>query len=150
MRARSFLHAQRIGALLEALLAYFADVRISSATHYRDIAVLIPELVHAMEVPKDVPETVHKLAAVTFVQTVDFAALCVLCPLLVRGFAERNVGIKRLCAKITENMTKLVDNPEDIAPFLPKLLPILEQAKVRISFAFSCSTGGVCACFVTA
>lgn len=63
-------------------------------------------------------------------QTVNFAALSVMSPLLVRGLGERATATKRQCARIIENMTKLVDEPQDVAPFLPKLLPLLEVAKV--------------------
>jgi hypothetical protein len=45
-------------------------------------------------------------------------------PLLVRGLRQDNTtAIKRKAAVIIENMAKLVDNPLDAVPFLPKLLP---------------------------
>ena len=45
-------------------------------------------------------------------------------PLLVRGLRQDNTtAIKRKAALIIENMAKLVDNPLDAVPFLPKLLP---------------------------
>jgi hypothetical protein len=51
-------------------------------------------------------------------------------PAQVRGLGERATATKRQCARIIENMSKLVDEPTDVAPFLPKLLPLLEIAKV--------------------
>lgn len=53
--------------------------------------------------------------------------------LQVRGLGERAIATKRQCARIIENMSKLVDEPSDVAPFLPKLLPLLEIAKVYIT-----------------
>lgn len=45
-------------------------------------------------------------------------------PLLVRGLRQDNpTAIKRKACLIIENMAKLVDNPLDAVPFLPKLLP---------------------------
>lgn len=45
-------------------------------------------------------------------------------PLLVRGLRQDNTtAIKRKTALIIDNMAKLVDNPLDAVPFLPKLLP---------------------------
>jgi hypothetical protein len=42
----------------------------------------------------------------------------------VRGLRQDNTtAIKRRAAVIIENMAKLVDNPLDAVPFLPKLLP---------------------------
>eukprot|EP01137_Pigoraptor_chileana_P035058 Opistho-2@28520 len=104
-----------------------------NAVDNRDIKPFIPNLLHSIENPKDVPETVHKLSATTFVQSVTFAALSVIAPLLVRGLVERSTATKRQCARIIENMTKLVDHSYDVAPFLPKLLPLLESAKNEVS-----------------
>merc|ERR1719199_2406433 len=47
-------------------------------------------------------------------------------PLLLRGLREKNTATKRQSAVIINNMSKLVDNPVDAAPFLPLLLPALE------------------------
>ena len=62
-----------------------------------DIKGFIPALVSTIVNPEEVPETVHLLAATTFVQTVDSAAMSIVEPLLVRAFAERSTAIKRLC-----------------------------------------------------
>ena len=121
-----------------------AQAPITLALACSDIKPFIPNLIHAIENPKDVIETVHKLAGTTFVQTVDYAALSIMSPLLVRGLAERSTATKRQCARIIENMTKLVDVPSDVAPFLPKLLPILEAAKVRLVFFFVALYYGAC------
>ena len=40
----------------------------------------------------------------------------------------RSTATKRMCAVIINNMSKLVEDPEDAAPFLPKLMPALEKA----------------------
>lgn len=109
----------------------FLNARFSFLSYaHRDIKPFIPNLIRSIETPKEVPEIVHLLSATTFVQTVNFAALSVMSPLLVRGLGERATATKRQCARIIENMTKLVDEPQDVAPFLPKLLPLLEVAKV--------------------
>ena len=47
-------------------------------------------------------------------------------PLLSRGLNERETGIKRKSAVIIDNMCKLVEDPQVIAPFLGKLLPGLK------------------------
>ncbi len=78
-------------------------------------------------------ETVYKLASAVFVQTVDGSSLSVISPVLVRGFAERVTAIKRACVRIVEEMATLVKDPRDVAPFLPKLLPLLESAKDSVS-----------------
>jgi len=46
-------------------------------------------------------------------------------PLLLRGLREKTTATKRQSAVIIDNMSKLVDDPLDAAPFLPLLLPAL-------------------------
>jgi elongation factor 3 len=78
----------------------------------RDIEVFIPVLVNCLQNPANVPDTVHKLASTTFVQTVEAPTLSIMVPLLVRGLRSDNTtAIKRKAAVIIENMAKLVDNP---------------------------------------
>jgi elongation factor 3 len=48
-------------------------------------------------------------------------------PLLDRGLAERDTAIKRKTAVIVDNMCKLVDDPNVVAPFLPKMMPGLQK-----------------------
>jgi elongation factor 3 len=92
----------------------------------KDIEQFIPALVSSIARPIEVPETVHKLSATTFVQTVTAPTLSIMVPLLNRGLRERAPAIKRKSAVITENMSKLIDDPLHAVPFLPKLLPALE------------------------
>lgn len=91
-----------------------------AAVGNRDIEKFVPALIAAMANPTEVPETVHKLSATTFVQAVEAPALSIMVPLLVRGLRERQTAIKRKSAVIIDNMSKLVDNPADAAVFLPR------------------------------
>ncbi len=94
----------------------------------RDIEPFIPILVNCMLNPSTVPDCIHKLASTTFVQTVEAPTLSIMVPLLVRGLRhDMSTAIKRKTALIIENMAKLVDNPLDAVPFLPRLLPGLEK-----------------------
>ena len=56
-----------------------------------------------------------------------------MCPLLKRGFDEPTTATKRNCARIVENMSKLVDDPYEVEPFVPLLLPQLARAKEEVS-----------------
>jgi len=90
----------------------------------KDIDHVLPALVSAAIRPSEVPETVHKLSATTFVQSVDSATLSIVVPLLARALSQRGeTALKRQVALIITNMAKLVDDPTDAAPFLPNLLP---------------------------
>eukprot|EP00475_Leptophrys_vorax_P006216 TRINITY_DN13820_c0_g1_i3.p1 TRINITY_DN13820_c0_g1~~TRINITY_DN13820_c0_g1_i3.p1 ORF type:complete len:982 (-),score=143.49 TRINITY_DN13820_c0_g1_i3:995-3877(-) len=106
--------------------AYDAMTESCAAIGNRDIEQFIPALVSSIARPVEVPETVHKLSATTFVQAVTAPMLSIMVPLLNRGLRERTPAIKRKSAIITENMSKLIDDPLAAVPFLPKLLPALE------------------------
>lgn len=98
-----------------------------------DLAPFIPQLIKAIAEPETVEECIYALAATTFVQAVKAPALSITVPLLERGFKERKVATIRQCAKITENLAKLVADPMDVAPFLPVLGPALNKAKTDVS-----------------
>ncbi|AAS50338.2 AAL028Wp [Eremothecium gossypii ATCC 10895] len=93
----------------------------------KDIERFIPELIQCIADPSQVSETVHLLGATTFVAEVTPATLSIMVPLLNRGLAERETSIKRKAAVIIDNMCKLVEDPQVVAPFLEKLLPGLKN-----------------------
>ncbi|EKJ67699.1 hypothetical protein HYE68_002302 [Fusarium pseudograminearum] len=93
----------------------------------KDIERFIPELIKCIAKPENVPETVHLLGATTFVTEVQEPTLALMVPLLDRGLAERDTAIKRKTAVIVDNMCKLVDDPNVVAPFLPKMMPGLQK-----------------------
>ena len=92
----------------------------------KDIEKFIPQLISCIAKPTEVPETVHLLGATTFVSEVTMATLSIMAPLLSRGLAERDTAIKRKAAVIVDNMCKLVEDPQIVAPFMDKLLPGLK------------------------
>jgi elongation factor 3 len=92
-----------------------------------DLRPFIPQLVATIEQPNEVPETVYKLAATTFVTTVEAPSLAIMAPILQRGLAEASQAILRQTAVIIDNMCKLVEDPIHAEQFLPKLLPGLNR-----------------------
>jgi elongation factor 3 len=92
-----------------------------------DLHPFIPQLVKTIEVPSEVPETVYKLAATTFVTTVEAPSLAIMAPILGRGLNESAQAILRQTAVIIDNMCKLVEDPVHAEQFLPKLLPGLNR-----------------------
>ena len=106
---------------------------ICNSLDNKDVEPFVPQLIACIEDPEKVMETVHQLSSTTFVQSVTAPALSLMAPLLTRGFAEKKESTIRLCSRIVENMSKLVDAPLDAAPFLPQLLPCLAAAKENLS-----------------
>jgi len=99
----------------------------------RDIEHMTGKILTAITKPKEVPEIMHQMAGVTFVQSVESPALAMVVPLLLRGLREKSIATKRQAAVIIDNMSKLVDDPISAAPFLPLLLPALETNATSIA-----------------
>lgn len=70
-------------------------------------------------------------------QTVTSSTLSVLVPLLLRGLKERTTLDKRRTVVVIENMSKLVKDAVDAAPFIPQLLPGAFAPFLFPSFPFS-------------
>ncbi|KOS22658.1 Elongation factor 3 [Escovopsis weberi] len=107
--------------------AYQTMERLCQLIVNKDIERFIPELIKCIAKPENVPETVHLLGATTFVTEVQEPTLALMIPVLDRGLAERETAIKRKSAVIVDNMCKLVDDPNTVAPFLPKMMPALQK-----------------------
>ncbi|CAG5154094.1 uncharacterized protein ALTATR162_LOCUS3462 [Alternaria atra] len=107
--------------------AYGTMETLCSLISNKDIERFIPELIKCIAKPENVPETVHLLGATTFVTDVHEPTLAIMVPLLERGLVERETAIKRKSAVIIDNMCKLVEDPQIVAAFLPRLMPALEK-----------------------
>jgi len=101
--------------------------KLCSLISNNDINRFIPELINCIAKPEKVPDTVHLLGATVFVENVQAPTLSIMVPLLERGLADRDTTIKRKAAVIVDNMCKLVEDPQIVAPFLPKLMPNLQK-----------------------
>lgn len=106
---------------------YLYREKLCTLISNRDIEKFIPQLIKCIANPDFVPETVHLLGATTFVTQVEQPTLALMVPLLDRGLQERETAIKRKAAVIVDNMCKLVDDPNIVNPFLPKMFPALQK-----------------------
>ena len=107
--------------------------RLCHTIDNRDVEPFISAMVEATIDHEKTDECVQKLASTTFVQTVTAAPLALISPILLLGFRARTTATKRMSAVIVNNMSKLVEDPEDAAPFLPNLLPAVSKASDQIS-----------------
>lgn len=131
-----------IPVLSEAMWDTKKDVKVAASetitkstetVENKDIEKFIPQLIACIATPTLVTETVHLLGATTFVAEVTPATLSIMVPLLARGLAERDTSIKRKAAVIIDNMCKLVEDPQVVAPFLGELLPGLKTNSITIA-----------------
>jgi len=107
--------------------AYSTMEKVCGLIVNKDIERFIPEPIKCIAKPENVAETIHLLGATTFVTDVTSPTLAIMVPLLDRGLVERETAIKRKTAVIVDNMCKLVEDPQLVAPFLPKMLPGLNK-----------------------
>jgi len=114
-----------------AIAALFA---VCHTNENPDVKPAIPAVVHAMSKPADTYKAVEELMATTFVATVDASTLSILCPILSRGLKEKNAIRKRSCCVVIENMSRLVDSPNAVAPFGPLLVPELKKVVENVQF----------------
>lgn len=70
------------------------------------------------------------LLETTFVNVVDAPSLALIVPVLIRGLREPKADMKKKAAKIAGNMSALVADPKDMAPYIPMLVPELKKALV--------------------
>jgi elongation factor 3 len=94
----------------------------------RDLEPFVDALIAALKDREQTEETVQKLGGIVFVQTVEGSALAVVIPLMLAGFRQPKAMIKRMCARIVSNMSKLVEDPLEAKPFLGELIPSLFDA----------------------
>lgn len=107
--------------------AYKTMEQLCALISNKDIEKFIPAVIKCIAKPEEVAETVHLLGATTFVTEVQEPTLALMVPLLDRGLALSDTAIKRKSAVIVDNMCKLVDDPNVVAPFLPKMMPGLQK-----------------------
>ena len=106
---------------------------LSKIIENKDLAPIVEDICRVLTQPKEIPEFMHIIAGTVFVQTVQSPALAFLVPLLGRGLKVNDTSVKRAVSTIIVNMSKLVENPVEAAPFLPELLPLMVLAAETIA-----------------
>lgn len=120
--------AQVTKAAASALLA------ICKTCQNPDVLPAIPAVVSAICKPADTYKAVDELMATTFVAPVDAPTLSILCPVLARALKEKLALRKRAACLVIKNMSRLVESPEDVAPFGPLLVPELLKVSENVQF----------------
>eukprot|EP00439_Symbiodinium_sp_Y106_P059383 s2085_g8.t1 len=106
---------------------------ICGCTGNKDLEPFLPAVVDAASSIDKTHACVEKLAGCIFVQNVEAPALAVTMPVLTRGLNDKNEEVKRTCCQIVDNMCKLVEDPAEVLPLMPKLEPLVKSATEKIS-----------------
>ena len=86
-------------------------------------------IVETLANPQKVPDCIKTLASVTFVAEVTEPALSLVVPIIDKSLKMSSSSQEQLrqTVKITENLTRLVNNKREIEKYVPVLLPSLRQ-----------------------
>merc|ERR1712139_703081 len=66
-------------------------------------------------------------------QNVEAPALACTLPVLARGLNDKSEEVKRTCCLIVDNMCKVVEDPSEVTPVMPRLEPLVKSAVEMIS-----------------
>merc|ERR1719158_1164130 len=106
---------------------------ICGCTGNKDLEPFLPSVIEAAQSINDTHACVKKLAGCIFVQNVETPALASMLPVLSRGLSDKSEEVKRTCCLIVDNMCKVVDDPAEVAPVMPRLEPLVKSAVEMIS-----------------
>jgi len=106
---------------------------ICNCTGNRDLEPFLPFVVEAAGSISNTHACVEKLAGCIFVQNVEAPALAATLPVLSRGLNDKSEEVKRTCCQIVDNMCKLVEDPAEVLPLMPRLEPLVKAATEKIS-----------------
>jgi len=99
-----------------------------------DMEQFVPALVNAMADSESTADTVFKISSTTFVTEVMGPSLSMMAPILREGLlVKTTVATKRSCARIIENMCKLVDEPRYLQAFVAEIGPLLKICMTSVS-----------------
>merc|ERR1711865_640429 len=101
---------------------------ICSCTGNRDLEPFLPAVIDAAQSLANTHACVDKLAGCIFVQNVECPALAATLPVLARGLNDKSEEVKRTCCQIVDNMCKLVEDPAEVLPLMPRLEPLVKAA----------------------
>jgi len=81
----------------------------------------------ALRVPDSTLDCIDEVLMTTFCNPMDGAALSFTVPILVRGIKDANYELVKKATVCTSNLCALTREASDVAPFVPILLPLLQN-----------------------
>ena len=122
--------------LTEAFSDTHPKVKVSAQEALDEICTVIknPEvssissaLMKALTDPADYTiRALETLIETEFLHAIDAPSLALIAPILHRGLRDRGATTKRFGGLITGNITTMINDPKDLLPYLPVLLPDLQ------------------------
>jgi elongation factor 3 len=106
---------------------------ICACTGNKDQEPFLPFVIEAASSIKSTHKCVERLAGCIFVQNVETPALAAMLPVLSRGLSDKSEEVVRTCCQIVDNMCKVVEDPAEVLPVMPRLEPLVTAATERIA-----------------
>ncbi|KAF8055816.1 hypothetical protein HT031_006591 [Scenedesmus sp. PABB004] len=104
-------------------------VQVGSVIRSPEMAALVPGLMAAIAEPNaSTRPCLDTLLGTTFIHTIDAPSLALLVPVVHRGLRDRSGDTKKRAARIVGNMCSLTNDPKDMTPYVPLLMPELQKA----------------------
>eukprot|EP00891_Asterochloris_glomerata_P006557 jgi/Astpho2/6557/e_gw1.00099.3.1_t len=104
---------------------------IGSVIRNPEVQKLAKPLLAAIANPnKHSSKALDTLLQTVFIHSVDAPSLALIVPVVQRGLGDRSGDAKKRAARIVGNMCALINDPKDMAPYVPKLMPKLKDALV--------------------
>jgi elongation factor 3 len=106
---------------------------ICNCTGNKDLEPFLSAVVEAASSITNTHKCVERLAGCIFVQNVETPALAAMIPVLSRGLNDKSEEVVRTCCLIVDNMCKVVEDPAEVLPVMPRLEPLVKAATEKIS-----------------
>ncbi|KAK9840722.1 hypothetical protein WJX81_000165 [Elliptochloris bilobata] len=104
---------------------------VGSVIRNPEVLRLSPALLAAIADPnKHAKAALEVLLSTVFIHAVDAASLALIVPVVHRGLRDRSGDAKKRAGRIVGTMCALINEPKDMAPYVPLLMPDLRAALV--------------------
>ncbi|KAG2489371.1 hypothetical protein HYH03_012201 [Edaphochlamys debaryana] len=104
---------------------------IGSVIRNPEVQRLVPSLLAAIADPNsNTRACLDVLLDTIFINTIDAPSLALIVPVVHRGLRDRSGDTKKRAARTVGSMCTLVNDPKDMGPYVPLLMPELQKSLV--------------------
>jgi len=103
---------------------------LCSCVQNAEVASTLKEFILlALRKPDTTLECIEEVLMTTFCNPMDGTSLAFMMPIIIRGIKDANYDLVKKATVCASNLCALVKESSDIAPFVPLLMPLLENNK---------------------
>ncbi|KXZ48792.1 hypothetical protein GPECTOR_25g376 [Gonium pectorale] len=104
---------------------------IGSVIRNPEVQRLVPHLLSAIAAPNTATRPcLDVLLDTVFINTIDAPSLALIVPVVHRGLRDRSGDTKKRAARTVGSMCTLINDPKDMGPYVPLLMPELQKSLV--------------------